>query len=85
MLFTWVAGSPLGDRLNTENFIKFGKLFARLHLQGAKFSPPDGFTCRNMDKLYARGEVDVLFSPANEGAFSLRTRGVFEQVLSKGY
>ena len=24
--------------------------------------------------LYARGEEDVLFSPANEGAFSLRTR-----------
>ncbi len=83
MLFSWVAGSPLGDRLNTENFIKFGRLFAQLHLQAANFSPPQGFTCRKMETLYARGEENVLFSPANEAAFSPRTRRIFEQVLSQ--
>ncbi len=40
MLFSWVAGSSLEDKLNTENFIKFGRLFAQLHLQAANFSPP---------------------------------------------
>ena len=80
MLFSWVVGSPLGDRLNAENYIKFGRLLPGFTYRLQIYSPPDGFTCRKMDKLYARGEEDVLFTPANEGAFGPRTRGVFERV-----
>jgi len=79
MLLSWIPGTILGKQLSEANLYRMGILFARLHAHAAGFLPPPGFTQRKMDSLYARGEEDVLFSPANQDAFTPWSRAIFEQ------
>ena len=45
-LMTWVPGRLLGRYLTAQNLEKMGELFAKLHIHGAAFNPPPGFTTR---------------------------------------
>jgi Ser/Thr protein kinase RdoA (MazF antagonist) len=83
MLLSWIPGTVLGKQLTETNLYLMGILFARLHAQAAGFSPPLGFTQRKMDRLYAREEADVLFSPAHQDAFTPWSRAIFEQTRAR--
>lgn len=39
VLFTWVPGSPLADRVSPRLFEQYGRLSAQLHLHGAEHRP----------------------------------------------
>jgi Ser/Thr protein kinase RdoA (MazF antagonist) len=82
-LMTWLPGSLLGKHLTPANLTKMGCLFARLHHFGAQFSPPEGFTTRRMDNVYARGEEDILFGDACRDAFTEQNRPVFEEICRR--
>ena len=59
-LMSWLPGVPLGRHLNQKNLEKLGVLFGELHIHGAQWSPPQGFTVRKFDQIFARGEPDVI-------------------------
>jgi Ser/Thr protein kinase RdoA (MazF antagonist) len=61
LLMTWIPGRRLGKYLTPTNLEKMGALFARLHELSKGFSPPDGFTTRKMDSIWAREERNALW------------------------
>jgi Ser/Thr protein kinase RdoA (MazF antagonist) len=77
LLMSWLHGPLLAGDLSEANLQAMGALFARLHAHGVRWTPPEGFTTRRMEREYARGEEDVLFS-CPEG-FTPRTRAVMER------
>ena len=79
ILMSWLPGSLLGKHLTGTNLQKMGILFARLHAHAAQFIPPPGFTQRNMDSIYARGEEDVLFTEKCTDAFTAHSLQVFQE------
>jgi Ser/Thr protein kinase RdoA (MazF antagonist) len=79
LLMTWIPGPLLATALSEANLFQMGVLFARLHAHGAAFVPAPGFTERRMDRVYARGEPDVLFDDASRDAFTPHTRTVLER------
>lgn len=83
MLLRWVPGVSLEKRLSASNLFKMGQLFARLHQHAAGFTPPEGFTRRRLDSIFARGEENVLFSPDCQPDFSDDTRAVYERVRER--
>ncbi len=83
VLMSWVPGTLLGHRLTEENLYKMGVLFARLHEHTASFAPPQGFSQRRMNHIYARDEEDVLFEDGCRDDFTPQTRDIFERTLAK--
>jgi len=80
VLMSWLPGSLLGRRLSAGNLFLMGELFAKLHLHAVNFTPPDGFTKKKMDGIFARGEEDVLFSEPNLEAFTDKSWAIFNRV-----
>lgn len=60
-LMTWVDGRLLAHYLNSVNLERMGTLFARLHLHGKSWKPPDDFSVKRFDAFLSRGEPDALF------------------------
>jgi Ser/Thr protein kinase RdoA (MazF antagonist) len=84
VVMSWVPGAVLeGPRLTPENLRKMGELSARLHQQAAAFVPPPGFTTRQMDTLYARGEAAMLWNETCDEAFTPQTRAIFERTQTR--
>ena len=79
VLFTWAPGVQLADLLTDAYVEKMGVLSAKLHEHGARYTPPTGFTTRRLDRLFPRGETNVLFAPEFAHLFSLEQRAIFEQ------
>ena len=46
---SWVPGRLLGRYLTVQNLSKMGELFAALHIHGAVWQPPAGFTTRRFE------------------------------------
>ncbi len=85
---SWLPGVSLEKRMTEENLYKMGVLFTRLHEQALRFAPPPGFTTRRMDRIFARGEADVLFGDPYRYAFTPRSREIYERtrrVVEQGY
>lgn len=80
MLMTWLPGTLLADNLTETTLYQMGALFARLHQHGAQFVPPQGFTTRKMDNIYARNEADVLFDTAQRDAFSDNAWAIYQKI-----
>ena len=59
-LMRWVPGRLLGHFLTVPNLAKMGRLFAELHVLGAAWQPPEGFTQRRFDQWLSRGEADLI-------------------------
>jgi Ser/Thr protein kinase RdoA (MazF antagonist) len=83
VLMSWLPGTLLAKHLTELNLERMGALFARLHASSLLFVPPPGFTRRKMSGIYARGEVDALFSEENQAAFTPETLAIFQQVDAK--
>lgn len=76
---SWLPGVSLERHMSEENLYQMGVLFTRLHEQALRFNPPPGFTTRRMDKIFARGEADVLYGDPYRYAFTPRSREVYER------
>jgi len=59
-LMKWLPGRLLGHYLTEENLSKMGRLFAQLHIHGAAWQPPDGFTQRRFEGWLSRSETDLI-------------------------
>jgi Ser/Thr protein kinase RdoA (MazF antagonist) len=65
VVFGWLPGPDLADRLTMENVHKMGGLAARLHRHAATFVPPEGFQIKTADKVCPFGDPVVLFDQAH--------------------
>lgn len=59
-LMRWLPGRLLGDYLTSANLTKMGELFASLHIHGAAWRPPTGFTRRRFEHWLSRGEPNLI-------------------------
>lgn len=84
VLFTWTPGVQLAERLTDENVEQMGVLSARLHEHGAAFTPPPGFTTRRLNRLFPRGETNVIFDTQFTHLFTPERSEVFEAGIERG-
>lgn len=59
-MMRWAPGRLLGHYLSTPNLAKMGRLFAELHIHGAAWRIPGGFTTRRFEAWLSRGEPDLI-------------------------
>ncbi len=83
VVMSWIPGRDLAEQLTEESVYALGVLSERLHEHSATWSPPEGFTDRKMDSIYARGEPDALFSESCREVFTDDSRLVFERVRDR--
>jgi len=83
VLFEWLPGVELGQRLTPANLRRLGVLSARLHEHAATFQPPPDLPVRTLDELIGRGEREVLFSHEHPPFLPPTRRGIFEQVAAR--
>ena len=81
VLFRWIPGPPLADRLTLENVHRLGGLSARLHEHAATFRPPPALPVRTLDRLTRGGERDVLFAYDHPLFLPPPRRELFARVL----
>ena len=63
-LMRWAPGRLLGKYLTPPNLAKMGALFASLHIHGAAWKPPAGFTTRRFEHWLSRGEENRIVGDA---------------------
>jgi Ser/Thr protein kinase RdoA (MazF antagonist) len=83
VLFAWLPGVELSERVTPENLRRLGALSARLHEHAAAFQPPPDLPVRTLHELIGRGEREVLFSHAHPPFLPPPRRAVFEQVAAR--
>ena len=64
MVFTWLEGSLLADRLDAVTVGGLGEVMARLHRAASGFDPPTGFTAPRFDSVYPYDLPFIVFSDA---------------------
>jgi Ser/Thr protein kinase RdoA (MazF antagonist) len=79
VMMSWVPGIQMGTELNETNIYKLGVLFAQLHDHAAHFTPPNDFTRRQANAVFALGERDILLGDSCRAAFTPRRREIFER------
>jgi Ser/Thr protein kinase RdoA (MazF antagonist) len=75
-LMRWAPGRLLGHYLTAPNLEKMGRLFAELHMHGASWQPPEGFTQRRFEHWCSRGEPDLI---SGDGEPSAGGQGTVEK------
>jgi Ser/Thr protein kinase RdoA (MazF antagonist) len=70
VIFSWVPGVGLYQRLSSENMYRLGVLSARLHDHAETFVPPEGFYLKMGNEVFSAGKVSALFSEAHKDLFS---------------
>lgn len=83
VVFGWVPGPDLADRLTLENVSKLGELAARLHEHAGTFTPPEGFWIKTADSVFPFGEPVVLFDEAYRDLFPPNRHAAFQQALER--
>lgn len=62
VLFTWVTGVDLADRVSVENYRRLGVVAATMHRFARTWAPPDDFDIVVYDRTIHMGEPNVLTS-----------------------
>jgi Ser/Thr protein kinase RdoA (MazF antagonist) len=83
VLFEWIPGPELADRLTPANARLLGQLSARLHEHAANYRPPPEIAVRRLDRLVRDGERDVLLGHDHPRFLPSTRRAVFEAVASR--
>ncbi|HUS15559.1 MAG TPA: phosphotransferase, partial [Chloroflexia bacterium] len=83
VLFTWLPGVDLIHRLTPTYLSQLGVLAALLHAHAARFQAPPCLPQRRMDRIYARGEPDVLFTATSAAFFTPGTGAIFAAVRER--
>ena len=83
VVFGWVPGPDLADRLTLENVSKMGELSARLHAYAETFDPPEGFRIKVADSNFPFGEPVVLFDEAHRDLLPADRRQLFQEAVER--
>jgi len=52
VLFSWIRGRDLAEKVNPETMTALGEVTAQLHIHGTQFQPPHGFRVRTLDSVF---------------------------------
>jgi len=80
VVFGWMPGPDLADKLTLENVRKVGELSARLHAHAETFRPPPGFSIKTADSVFPFGDDVVLFDEAHGNLVPPARRELFQRV-----
>jgi Ser/Thr protein kinase RdoA (MazF antagonist) len=83
VVFSWLPGPDLADRLTLENVAKQGALAARLHQHALGFEPPDGFHPKVADAVFPFGEPVILFDSSHRKLFPPERRELFQRGIDR--
>lgn len=82
VIFRWIPGSLLDDRLTPENLEAYGRLAAALHLHAAGYRPEARAPLPTYDRVFPFDEPVVLFEPAHGEFLPPDRRALFEEARS---
>jgi Ser/Thr protein kinase RdoA (MazF antagonist) len=77
VVFGWMPGPDLAEKLTTDNVRKLGELAAQLHQHASGFRPPEGFRLKTRDRIFPFGEPEVLFEDDHRPLYAPGGREVF--------
>ncbi len=83
VVFSWLPGPDLVERLSEANMYKLGHLTARLHDHADQFQPPDGFWLKTYDKTFPFNEELVLFDERENIPLTPASQAVFREAVSR--
>jgi Ser/Thr protein kinase RdoA (MazF antagonist) len=83
VVFGWMPGPDLAERLNAENLVKLGSLAAQLHTHAETFDPPQGFWVRTKDKTFPYREPVLLFDDAYRHLFPPERRSIYQRAVDR--
>ena len=83
VVFGWMPGPDLADRLTLENVQKMGALSARLHAHAETFRPPPEFSIKTADSVFPFGDEVVLFDKAHRDLVPPARRELFQRVAKR--
>ena len=83
VVFSWLPGPDLAERLSETNLYKLGRLTARLHDHADGFHPPDGFWLKTYDTTFPFNEEVVLFDERADGLMPPARRAVFKEAVER--
>jgi len=90
VVFRWVAGPHLDDRMSEDSAFRLGELAAGLHEHARGFRPSPTFRIRRFDRVFpwsdpnfSTSEPVVLFDPAHRDLFPPARRRVYEAAIER--
>jgi Ser/Thr protein kinase RdoA (MazF antagonist) len=83
VVFGWVPGPDLADRLTPQNVARHGALAALLHEQALSFEPSEGFHIKTANTVFPFGEPVVLFDTAYRDIFPAERRDLFRRGIER--
>ena len=81
VIFTWLEGSLLADRVDRIGLRGFGETVAHLHDAGRRFEAPAGFTVPTFDRVYPYDLPFIVFSDAGDELLPPERLGVYRTGL----
>jgi Ser/Thr protein kinase RdoA (MazF antagonist) len=88
VLFGWVSGVDLADRLSFQNVERLGRLTALLHRHAEFFALPEGLRVRTLDKVFPYADPDfplvervALFEEPGRRMLTRKTRAVYVRAI----
>jgi Ser/Thr protein kinase RdoA (MazF antagonist) len=81
VIFSWIRGRRLNERLTPDNITRYGEVAARLHAHAARWSPPEGLTTYRYDSVFPYRERVILFNDEHRHVLPGARRALFEQAI----
>ena len=81
MVFTWLEGSLLADRLDEVAVDGLGEVMARLHRAAVQFDPPPGFFAPRFDTVYPYELPFIVFLDAGDDLLPPHRRALYAEAL----
>jgi Ser/Thr protein kinase RdoA (MazF antagonist) len=81
VVFTWLEGSLLADRVDAVGLTPFGAAAAHLHGAASRFQPSPGFVAPRFDRIYPYDLPFVVFTDVGDDLLGTERRAVFEEGL----
>lgn len=79
VVFSWLGGPLLADRISHQSFRAYGAAMAHLHTAALGFTAPGAFVAPSYDKVYPYDLPFVVFSDAGDTLLPPDRREVYEQ------
>ena len=83
VVFGWIPGPDLADRLTLENVRKMGAMSARLHAHALTFQAPPEFSIKTADSVFPFGDEVVLFDKAQADLVPPARRELFQRTAER--
>ncbi len=83
VVFSWLPGPNLAERLSEANLYKLGRLTAQLHDQADHFQPPAGFWLKTYDKTFPFNEEVMLLKETENKLMSPDRQAVFRAAVAQ--